>query len=144
MLIEKQAAAARLSSPSRLETFAANSPPRQRATKSSRQGGGRTANGCGRKRVTEHDKVIGGEDNASTPNWTSSTRGVPLTDLVSAISPPRTYGAKQRVGEGSNVRVDAPRRSDGRRGRIDTAKVCKSLARETYTKTFSGMQVRRL
>lgn len=130
MLIEKQAAAAaRLNSPSRLEAFAADSPPRQRTAKSARPGG--TANVARTRALAARSGGSGGGGGAASPPWqTNSGGGVSLAHLVSATTPPR-----RGVGippEGFSVGLDGAR---------EDAAARRSLAQETYTKTFSGMQV---
>lgn len=125
-LIEKQAAAAvaRQNSPSRLEAFATDSPPRQRRTTKPTPGG-RTA--------TVSDRS-GGGGAVSQPHHRNSGGGVLLADLVSATTPPRGRGGVgPRIGSGFNIGVGV----DG----ADGESARRSLARETYTKTFSGMQV---
>lgn len=126
-LIEKQAAAAvaRQNSPSRLEAFATNSPPRQRRTTKSTPSG-RTAAAFDRS----------GSGGAATQLRHGNPGGsIPLADLVSATTSPRSRGVvRTRIGGGFNTGVDI----DG----SDRESARRSLARETYTKTFSGMQVR--
>lgn len=122
MMIEKQAAAAaHLNSPSRLEAFAADSPPRRRPrTPSSARGeGGRGRGGGGG----------GGGAVSPPPRRTDSGGGIALSELVSAASPPRKGASVARVVQGGA----------GGEGRGESAR--RSLAQETYTKTFSGMQV---
>lgn len=126
MLIEKQAAAAAcLHSPSRLEAFAADSPPRRRRrgrpgtpTKSS---GGSGVDSCGSR--------TGGRDAFSsplTPRRTASAGGIALSELVSATTPPRKRPLAMKIDVG---------------GDMGGAEQRQSLAQETYTKTFTGMQV---
>lgn len=126
MLIEKQAAAAaRLNSPSRLEAFAADSPPhrrRPRTPTSARGGGGEGGEGGG-----------GGGGAVSPLPRCSSSGGIALSELISATTPPRRRGA-MNVEAGSNVGGHPV----GSRGGGEAAR--RSLAQETYTKTFSGMQ----
>lgn len=116
MLIEKQAAAAaRLNSPSRLEAFAADSPPRRRRRPGTPT---KTSGGTDRRR--------GGRDAVSSPSprRTASAGGIALSDLISATTPPKVRSSAVKVDVGGGA---------GRR---------RSLAQETYTKTFTGMQVR--
>lgn len=121
MMIEKQAAAAaRLNSPSRLEAFAADSPPRRRPrTPNSARGGGGRGGGGG----------SGGGAVSPPPRRTDSGGGIALAELVAAASPPRKSASVARIVEGAV----------GGEGRGGAAR--RSLAQETYTKTFSGMQV---
>ena len=119
MLIEKQAAAAaRLNSPSRLEAFAADSPPRRRR----RPGTPTKASGGADRGGSRH----GGRDailSPPSPRRTASAGGIALSELVSATTPPRRRSSalKMDVAGGAGER--------------------RSLAQETYTKTFTGMQV---
>lgn len=122
MLIEKQAAAAaRLNSPSRLEAFAADSPPRRR-----RRPGTPTKTSGGADRG---DIRRGGRDAISSPpspRRTASAGGIALSELVSATTPPRSRSSTLKMDVG---------------GGAGTAEQRRSLAQETYTKTFTGMQV---
>lgn len=115
MLIEKQAAAAaaatRLNSPSRLEAFAADSPPRRRRPRTPKnvRSGGRG----------DRDAM----SSPPAPRRTASSGGIPLTELISATTPPRKRS--------SSIKIDADcGMGQGR-----------PLAQETYAKTFTGMQV---
>ena len=137
MLIEKQAAAAaHLNSPSRLEAFAADSPPRRHRrprTPPSASGvnGGGGSNGGRRRRD-------GGDGEAVSPQahraGAGSSGGIALSELVSATTPPRSRRHATQTG-----------RSVGGVGVVGGggggAEHRRSLAQETYTKTFSGMQV---
>lgn len=130
MLIEKQAAAAaHLNSPSRLEAFAADSPPHRRRPRTPPPtGGGRGSgsgggDGGGRRRRD-------GDAASPQPHRTGSSGGIALSELVSATTPPRRRHAT-KTGRGGNVAVVGDGLGAERR----------SLAQETYTKTFSGMQV---
>eukprot|EP00903_Cladosiphon_okamuranus_P006154 g6055.t1 len=119
MLIEKQAAAAaRLNSPSRLEALAADSPPRRR-----RRPGTPTKESDGADRGGSSRQ--GGRDAISSPpspRRTASAGGIALSELVSATTPPRSRSSALKVDVGGGA---------GER---------RSLAQETYTKTFTGMQ----
>lgn len=122
MLIEKQAAAAaRLNSPSRLEAFAADSPPRRRrrrpTTPTKASGGG----DAGGSRRGSRDA----DSSSPPPRRTASAGGIALSELVSATSPPRRRP--------SAIKIDASGK--------EAAAQRQSLAKETYTKTFTGMQV---
>ncbi|CAN0123526.1 unnamed protein product, partial [Scytosiphon promiscuus] len=114
MLIEKQAAAAaaatRLNSPSRLETFAADSPPRRRRPRTPTKMSGSSRG--------DRDTI----SSPPAPHRTASSGGIALTDLISATTPPRKRS--------SAIKVDTDREMEQRR----------SLAQDTYTKTFTGMQ----
>ena len=129
-LIEKQAAAAaaRQNSPSRLEAFAADSPTRQRSTAKSTLGSG-DGPSLGSSRGG------GGWGAVSPPHHEKSAGGVSLAELVAATTPPRSRGGiDTRIGcsfKGGGVHVDGG----------DAREAQRSMARETYTKTFSGMQV---
>lgn len=121
MLIEKQAAAAaRLNSPSRLEAFAADSPPRRRrhpGTPTKASGG---ADRGGGSRHGGRDAIM----SPPSPRRTASAGGIALSELVSATTPPRSRS--------SALKVDAGGGGVGER---------RTLAQETYTTTFTGMQV---
>ena len=130
MLIEKQAAAAaHLNSPSRLEAFAADSPPHRRRPRTSPPTGGGKGSGSGGGDGGGRGRRDG---DAASPQLhrAGSSGGIALSELVSATTPPRRCHATKtgRGGSGAIVGdgVGAERRS---------------LAQETYTKTFSGMQV---
>lgn len=121
MLIEKQAAAAaRLNSPSRLEAFAADTPPRRRR----RPGTPTRASGGADRGESRH----GGRDAISSPpspRRTASAGGIALSELVSATTPPRSRPSPLKMDIGGGARGAEQRR----------------MAQETYTKTFTGMQV---
>ncbi|CAB1097207.1 unnamed protein product [Ectocarpus sp. CCAP 1310/34] len=126
MLIEKQAAAAasRLNSPSRLEAFAADSPPHRRRPRTpTKVGSGGGGGGRGGRSDKSDDR--GGAPSPS-PRHTSPGGGIALSELVSATTPPRRRS--------SAIKLDA-------RGGNEGAELRRSLAQETYTKTFTGMQV---
>lgn len=128
MLIEKQVAVAanRLKSPSRLGEFAANSPPRQRTAKF-----GRSGSAGGRAPAAVPDgRGAGGT--ASPACHANTGGGVSLAELASTSTAPRARGGEgTRTRDGIGVSVEV---GGGREAR-------RSLAQETYTKTFSGMQV---
>lgn len=128
MLIEKQAAAAasRLNSPSRLEAFAADSPPHRRRPRTpTKVGSGGGGGGRGGRSDRSDDR---GRAPSPSPRHTSPGGGIALSELVSATTPPRRRS--------SAIKFDA---SGGNEG----AELRRSLAQETYTKTFAGMQVQR-
>ncbi|CAM9280710.1 unnamed protein product [Ectocarpus sp. 6 AP-2014] len=125
MLIEKQAAAAasRLNSPSRLEAFAADSPPHRRRPRTpTKVGSGGGGGGRGGRSDRSDDR---GRAPSPSPRHTSPEGGIALSELVSATTPPRRRS--------SAIKFDA---SGGNEG----AELRRSLAQETYTKTFTGMQ----
>lgn len=128
MLIEKQAAAAaRLNSPSRLEAFAADSPPRRRRLGTPTKGSGGGSGG-----VDGSASWRGGRDAFSSPpapRRTASAGGIALSELVSATTPPRNRS--------SAMKIDV-------NGGLEGAEQRRTLAQETYTKTFTGMQVQLL
>lgn len=122
MLIEKQAAAAaRLNSPSRLEAFAADSPPHRRRPRTPTKVGGGGSGGGRSDRSDDRGRV-----SSPSPRHTSPGGGIALSELVSATTPPRRRP--------SAIKIDAS-------GGMEGAELRRSLAQETYTKTFSGMQV---
>ncbi|CAN0096130.1 unnamed protein product, partial [Ectocarpus fasciculatus] len=126
MLIEKQAAVAaatRLNSPSRLEAFAADSPPHRRRPRTPTKVGGGGGGGGGGGRSDRSDDR--GRVSSPSPRHTPPGGGIALSELVSATTPPRRRP--------SAIKIDAS-------GGIEGAELRRSLAQETYTKTFSGMQ----
>lgn len=123
MLIEKQAAAAaHLNSPSRLEAFAADTPPRRRR----RPGTPTKTSGAGDCDGGSRRGGRGAISSPPSPRRTASAGGIALSELVSATTPPRR--------KSSALKMD---HSGGAGG----AEQRRALAQETYTKTFTGMQV---
>lgn len=123
-LIEKQAAAAAhfSNNSSRLEDFASCSPPR-RPRAGDPPTSARSDSRGGRRGTRNADRA------PSVGPSAEPSGGIALSELVSATSPPRRSSTTKLggcvTGEASGM-GDAARRS---------------LAQETYTKTFSGMQV---
>lgn len=123
-LIEKQAAAAAhlSNNSSRLEDFASCSPPRRP--------------GAGDPRTSARIQPRGGRQGTRNSDTdppvgpsVESSGGIALSQLVSATSPPQR---RSTIKLGGCVTGEAS-------GMEDVAR--RSLAQETYTKTFSGMQV---